>query len=501
MMDKRRKIWIPMFTAVLMLLEIFGGSAPVSAKSVRVSVPKKTVQVGSRILLKAKTQRVKYKSSNSSIAFVDRDGYVTGKRPGRAKITISRKGYKARVVTVKVKAVKKNLTLDVAPDEIKLLSAKMQKQEDGHYQYSAVVKNTAKKGVVHKIQYYYQITAGSIDAESEPKPASPATGTSVSVGGAGYIKKEYKKRQVVLTANNIRAGKKSSRVKCEGDYSGKISAMKPFKVVLYTGEAVYTYQAASGTGKLAWSDKDMSGPVISGWIGKKSVYNGEPIWVCYGDRKGIYNFKETVRAVDARDGKVAVSVDTSRINWNREGVYKVYYTARDKAGNKTRAWAKVQVYKPGKAERIADIILASTAKSGSDVKKLRNIYKYITGHCSYVGKSVHCHWRKAAVTGIRNHRGDCYTFYSISRLLCSRAGFPTVMIRRYPFNTGNDHWWNLIYVEGGWYHFDTTPRQRKGYFCLQTDAQLRIYSTGSTFRYGPKRYPKRAVKRISRNPV
>jgi hypothetical protein len=74
------------------------------------------------------------------------------------------------------------------------------------------------------------------------------------------------------------------------------------------------------------------------------------------------------------------------------------------------------------------------------------------------------------------------------------------MINRYPDNIIGRHFWNLVYVRGGWYHFDTCPRSRDGYFCLQTDAQLRRYSTGYTFSFNKSLYPARATKVISRNP-
>ena len=58
-----------------------------------------------------------------------------------------------------------------------------------------------------------------------------------------------------------------------------------------------------------------------------------------------------------------------------------------------------------------------------------------------------------------------------------------------------------MYVRGGWYHFDTVPRLKKVRFCLLTDAQLHIYSTGSTFRFQENKLPKRAKKKISSDPV
>lgn len=97
---------------------------------------------------------------------------------------------------------------------------------------------------------------------------------------------------------------------------------------------------------------------------------------------------------------------------------------------------------------------------------------------------------------------NLYAYYSLSRLLLTRAGIPNLMITRYPAVPNHHHWWNLAYVKGGWYHFDTTPRRLKGHFCLLTDSQLRIYERRSpgTFRYANSAYPKRAMKTICSGP-
>jgi hypothetical protein len=261
-------------------------------------------------------------------------------------------------------------------------------------------------------------------------------------------------------------------------------------------------QTPGGETETPSGETDTTAPVFSGWIGKKSAYNGCVLRVCYDDRKDTYDFLDHIKAVDDRDGTVEIAVDASAIDWETEGIYKVWYTASDKAGNVATTWAKVQVLKAGTAESIADDILSSITKSSwSDEKKLRAIYKYVKNNITYVHRGSHKNWRKVAVNGIRYQSGDCFTYYSVSRLLITRLGIPNIMICRYPIPNGMEHYWNLVYVRGGWYHFDTCPRSRDGYFCLQTDAQLRKYSTGYVFKFNKKLYPARATKKISRDPV
>lgn len=508
---------IPVMLLAAVILFFAGSDAQrAEAKTVKASVAAKQLSVGKQLSIQTKTQQVRYQSSDTTIASVSDQGVITGKRAGKVKITVKKSGYQPKQIMITVRTAKGKPTLDVALDEVRLQAVKMKKIGDHQYQYSAVVQNTAKQGKIAKIEYYYRIkvqepvlasgqtkntaasSAPTEAATQKPPTAETPEPSSQAAPQTSWVSRE---KTVVLSAKNINAHKKSSRIHCEGDASGKISAMHLTKIKLYTGEAVYHYNAEQNKGTIKWSDVDLTGPVITGWVGKKSCYNGEPLWLCYADLKKTYRFQEHVKAVDARDGKVPVSVDTSRINWKKEGIYKVYYTAKDKSGNQSKAWAKVQVCIPGTAEQIADIILETKIKEGSDEQKLRKIYQYVQGNCSYTGTGSHKNWRTTAANGIRNHSGDCFTYYAISKLLITRAGIPHIMVRRYPERTGNNHWWNLVFVRGGWYHFDTTPRNRKGYFCLQTDEQLHMYSTGSTFRFREELYPKRAKKKISRNPV
>lgn len=483
---------------------------PAQAKKVvSAKLQKQVVSVGNQTKVKTNNKKAVYSSSNSQVASINKLGVITAKKAGKTTITVKAKGYTAKTIQMTVKAKKGVPELPVALDEVVMSGEKITGANSVNAKFQARIKNTAKKGKIKKIEYHYQIqslvkTTQTPAASQAPQQtagdatatASPAVQPTQTLAATTKVTK-----QVVLSAKGIKPGK-TVTAKCAGDVSGKVSAMHLQEVKLYTGEALYTYNVNTGKAKLTWGGADKTGPVFSGWVGKKSIYGKDTIRVCYTDRKGSYSFKDHVKAVDARDGKCKFSVDTSKINWNKNGIYKVYYRAKDKSGNLTTAWAKVQVFVPSTAESIADEVLGSITKKGwSQEKKLRAIYKYAAGHCAYVDSGSHSDWRKAAVNGIRYQSGDCFTFYSISRLLITRAGIPNLMVTRYPAVPGHHHWWNLVYVRGGWYHFDTTPRQRKGYFCLQTDAQLHMYSTGSTFRFRSDKLPKRATKKISRNPV
>ena len=486
----------------------------------------KTVSVVNSNTKKKTGAGYSYSSSNSAIACVNSEGVVTGKRSGEVQIKVKYQG-KQKKLDLTVKSAKGKPELPVALDEVALQGVRMKKNAKNGYTYSAVVRNRAKKGAIKKIVYYYRVTVLVPDAsaqkpgtatDTEKKPGTDATGTGSNGESSGGSRSAASSKQsgstaqhdilpmkkrtktVTLKATSIKPGKKSKRISCQGDYTGKIQSMKLTKILLYAGDALYEYNGQKKSGTLKWGAKDSKAPVFSGWVGKASCYNKEPIRICYSDRKKTYDFKDHVFATDARDGRVSFKADTSKINWNKDGIYKVYYTAKDQAGNVGKAFAKVQVFVPDSPESVADEVLGSLIKKKwSDEKKLRAIYNYVRGHCAYVDTGAHKNWRKVGLNGIRYQSGDCFTYYAVAKLLISRAGLYNLTVTRYPVARAH-HWWNLVYVRGGWYHLDTTPRQRAGKFFLVTDAQLRGYSTGLTFSFNHKKYPKRAKKKISPNP-
>ena len=487
---------------VIFLCAFWGSEEVIFAKTVKAGISDNQVKIGKQIQIKAKTKKVKFKSSDTTIAVVNKSGVITGKKEGAVTITVKRSGYKTKKFAVKVKkSSRKPDNLEVALDEVSIKSARIKKDEKGNLKYEAVIKNNALKGKIKKVQFFYRIQEITgekiIQKENQNTNQNTAVNTNETENTDKTENNEveyiYAKKTVVLTAKNIKAGKKSKTVKCQADASGKAASMKLTKVKLYTGKALYEYDAVKQKGTLKWGTPDKTAPVISGQIGKNSYWNDTPLMVCYSDKQSSYNYAKNVKAVDDRDGKVKVSVDTSKINWNKTGIYKVKYTAKDKAGNKAKAWAKVRVYVKGEAETAADDILASVTKSDwSDVAKAKAIYKYVKEHVSYLNSATHGDWRQEGLNAIRYGSGDCYTYMAISRLLLTRAGIPCITVKYESSITR--HFWLLAYVNGGWYHFDTTPRRSKKEFCLLTEWQARA---NGQYPITSGNYPARATKAIN----
>lgn len=125
------------------------------------------------------------------------------------------------------------------------------------------------------------------------------------------------------------------------------------------------------------------------------------------------------------------------------------------------------------AEAIASQIVASiTNDSMNKVQKANAIYDYVRGNMNYTygGLRPESGDAAAALYGFRRHYGNCFEYYAMSKYLLEAAGMPNQMVTR---ASDGDHFWNLVDVDGVWYHFDTTPRRTGGRWCLVTTAELR----------------------------
>lgn len=141
------------------------------------------------------------------------------------------------------------------------------------------------------------------------------------------------------------------------------------------------------------------------------------------------------------------------------------------------------------ADQMADQILAQIVNDSMTARqKAEAIYAWVRGNLRYSGSSATRDWGVEAYQGFRRKRGDCFTYFSVSHELLTRCGIESMMIVR---STDNHHYWNLVLVEEGWYHFDTCPRSAGGYFCLWTDAQMAAYSArhGNCFAFDRSLYP------------
>ncbi len=121
---------------------------------------------------------------------------------------------------------------------------------------------------------------------------------------------------------------------------------------------------------------------------------------------------------------------------------------------------------------ICDAILLPIIQKGmTERDKAYAVYKWVTGHVKYRGISDTSSWiagSKIALSLPRN--GNCFAFYCASRGLLTRLGFENVEATSY----GKGHYWNMVKVDGSWWHFDTTSGWATERF-LWTSKQINEY--------------------------
>ena len=189
-------------------------------------------------------------------------------------------------------------------------------------------------------------------------------------------------------------------------------------------------------------------------------------------------YLEGVVAVDNADGSVPVTVDASSVIPGRTGKYLVTYTATDRAGNSVSKRAVIRVKKSkvnaDKLDRYVQQIMAEiTTEDMHLADKVFAIYDYVFTHVRYSARSDKSDWRREALRGIQRGKGDCYTSNSLARALLETTEAEIFIVQRKSYNT--HHYWLLVNIGTGWYHFDATNSREHGYkCCMWTAAQCSV---------------------------
>lgn len=463
MTGSRRVYSILLVVALLctVFATVFTVGVSAADKSVSATISSESVKVGKTVKITTKTKDVTFASSNSEIAYVSSDGTVSGKKPGTVTITVKKKGYTSKKFTITVKKNKKLPNVRVACDEVEMSETL---DETG---FVVTAKNGASKKATKIVAYY-------------------------------TLQFENRSKEVIVTLENVKAGKSKSTA--FADYTtANVLGYTLDKLEVYAGDGVQAKVFSTNKYTYDYGTQDEKAPVFSGFVGKNSYKNGQVFMTVYVGES--FDYAKYVSVEDDRDQAVEFTVDDSALQNAKPGTYKVYFTATDAAGNEAKTYAKVNLRdKSTNVDNMADQILSKIIKdSWSDVEKAEAIYKYVRKNYSYVDHSDKSSWTKSAEYGLRYQSGDCFTYYAAARILLTRAGIPNIMIKKVDgYSSG--HWWNLVYVKGGWYHYDTTPRKNQAYFCLLTDSQLLSYSkkNGNCHDFNSDLYPARGKKQIKK---
>lgn len=171
---------------------------------------------------------------------------------------------------------------------------------------------------------------------------------------------------------------------------------------------------------------------------------------------GTVSYKTGVTATDAQDGKLSFTVDTGNFDNQTAGEYTVWYSATDSDGNQlivprtiiVERKVEQNVYQ--KAQKILDEII----KPGmTRDEQIYAVWSRVAWYVSYSGNSDKSSVENAAYEGFTHWTGDCYTYYSMIRIMLDMLEIPNLEVTR--VGGTSRHWWNLVeFGDGKYYHVD-----------------------------------------------
>ena len=216
---------------------------------------------------------------------------------------------------------------------------------------------------------------------------------------------------------------------------------------------------------------DTEAPVISG-VAPLTSFLGDPI-----------SYKSEITVTDNCDKDIEVEVDNSNVDTETAGTYNVIYTASDQSGNTAQQETTLTIkekpenyVEPEEVYALADEVLAGITTDDMTLKeKARAIYDWTRNNVGYINTSEKDSWTNGAYQGFTEGEGDCFVFFATAKALLTRAEIPNIDIVKSD-TSHSSHYWSLVDVGDGWYHFDTTPRYGGGEFFLMTDDEILAYS-------------------------
>jgi len=223
---------------------------------------------------------------------------------------------------------------------------------------------------------------------------------------------------------------------------------------------------------------------------------------------GSVSYRKDVTVTDDRDGELTFEIDSSNVEYEKEGEYKVIYTAQDKSGNVTVKERKVIVKKELVIDRalVDKLAKEKLAKIVTDKmtpqQKVKAVFDWVRKTMTYAS-SPETELCQAAYVAFTKSRGDCTNYYAITSVLLDNCGIQNMKVER--VNSKSSHVWLLVNVGTGWYHLDTSPQSIKDPFrCfMKTDKEVWAYAKSRSdgrsdyYNFDTSAYPKRATKKYS----
>ena len=210
-----------------------------------------------------------------------------------------------------------------------------------------------------------------------------------------------------------------------------------------------------------------------------------------------------VTAYDDFGRELEVNVDSSNVDQHTVGIYSALYYVYDFSGQRTEVEIDVHVvdidieYVHQRVDEALSQILNDGMTQLEQAKAIHNWVRHNVSYAIVRGGPETAY--EGAYIALRNRRGNCFIFYSISEVMLTRAGIPNMRIERIP-GTRTTHRWNLINPDNlGWHHFDTFPTRigQGPQFAFFTSSQAAdfarriqaINNMRNYYTYDPELYP------------
>lgn len=224
------------------------------------------------------------------------------------------------------------------------------------------------------------------------------------------------------------SGKPTTSLKTQIDYT-KVGEQE---IVI---EAVDAYGNKTEKTAILTIQKDTEGPVISG------------LTTLTVEKNSQIDYYSGVRAIDDKDGRCEVTVNSNSVNVSAPGTYYATYTSKDSKGNTTTKRRKIVVnHNQEDTNAKLDEFYNNYCAGKDPVGMARAIREQISYSSNWGGSDPVWH-------GLTQGSGNCYVHAMIMQRCLQKAGYATKII----YLTDESHYWNIVNVNGTWWHIDATP--------------------------------------------
>ncbi len=224
---------------------------------------------------------------------------------------------------------------------------------------------------------------------------------------------------------------------------------------------------------------------------------------------GSVSYKDGVSVTDDSGEDISITIDNSNVDLNTVGSYEVFYSAKDSAGNETTVCATVTVIKESAYSKdemldVANAIFSEQIKTSEDMSDwdiAYAVYNWTHNNITYSSGNIDFDDSVGeAYKGMTTGKGDCFTYMVVSEVLLKIADIPTTRVERLKYEGEANHFWLLVDLGDGWYHFDScwhfSGMAYESFMC--TDEELATYCAKYNieyyYRFDKDAYPERGTE-------